>query len=103
MVDPSRNGLDFRFFQPPDHVIGRDAGRKVDVADGKREEIVAHGAPDVARQPFVGAERGEQPPHAAFLAPLCGVEAQLHCSLRERLTIIAAVAPQILRSSQIIS
>ena len=33
----------------------------------------------------------------APLAPFGGVELQRHCSLRDRLTIIAAVAPQILR------
>ena len=42
-----------------------DPGREVDVADGKAEELVADRAADIAGQALVGAERVEQPAHAA--------------------------------------
>ena len=86
-----------------DHFFGRDPGREVDVADRQAEQVVADRAADVAGQALIGAERVEQPLHAALPAPFGGVELQRHCSLRDRLTIIAAVAPQILRPFQMIS
>jgi hypothetical protein len=52
---------------------------------------------------LLGAQSCEEPGHSPDPAPLGGVQLQLHLSLRERLTIIAAVAPQILRPFQTIS
>ena len=77
--------------------------REIDVVDRQAEQAVAHRPADIARQPLVRAKRGEQPRHPADSAPFGGVELQLHLSLRDRLTIIAAVAPQILRPFQSIS
>ena len=66
------------------------------------EKVVPNRAANVPRQALLRSERVEQAAHAAAAAPLGRVElervrGQLHCSLRERLTMIAAVAPQILR------
>ena len=103
MVDPGRDCLDLRRLQPLDDFLGAKPRGEIDVADRQAEQIVADRAADIARQALVGAERVEQPAHARALAPFRGVELQLHCSLRDRLTIIAAVAPQILRPFQSIS
>ena len=68
------------------------------------EERVADAAADIARVALLGAKRGEQGPHP--LAPLPGRPRKLHganSSRRDRLTIIAAVAPQIRRPSHSIS
>ena len=100
---PVGTALILRLLEPRDHFVGRDPGGKIDVADRQAEQIVAHRAADVARQPLVGAERRQQPLMPRCLRHFGGVEVQLHCSLRDRLTIIAAVAPQILRSFHMIS
>jgi hypothetical protein len=58
---------------------------------------------DVARQSFVGSKRFEHPRHAAPQAPRFRIDLQLHRSLRDKFTSMAAVAPQILRSFHTIS
>lgn len=103
MVDSRRHGFDARFFEALHHRLGRNPGREIDVADRQAEEVVSNCTTDVASQPFVCAERIEETLHPPLLAPFWSVERQHHCSLRERLTIIAAVAPQILRSFHTIS
>ena len=69
--------------------------------EGFTREDMAHRVADVSG--IAKRERGKQPSHSALLAPLGGIERQRHCSLRDRLTIMAAVAPQIRRSFQLIS
>ena len=103
MVDSGRNGLDPRLLQPLDDLLRPKPGCEVDVADRQPEELVADRAADVAGQPRARAQRAQQACHPAAVAPFRGVELQRHCSRRERLTIIAAVAPQILRPFQSIS
>ncbi len=103
MVYAGGNGADFRGFQPGNDLFGVEPRRQVDVVDRKVKQFVADRATDVARQSLVGAERVEQPGHPAAPAPFGGVQLHDHCSLRERLTITAAVAPQILRPFQTIS
>ena len=98
MIDAGRNRLDPRRLESLDHFVGTNPRGEVDVVDRQAEQFVAHRAADIAGQAVVGAERLQQPPDAAAAAPLGGVELQLHCSLRDRLTSIAAVAPQILPS-----
>src|SRR5690242_3341196 len=100
MIDAGRNSLDLRILKSPHHLFGWNACREVDIADGEIEEIVADGSADVARESFLRAERLEQPLHASPAPPLCRIDSQRHCSRRERFTIIAAVAPQILRPFQ---
>ena len=103
MIDARRNGADLRGLQPLDDLLRAKPGRQIDVAEGKVQQIVADRAADIAGQSFVGSKRVEHTGHAAPLAPFLGVDLQLHWSLRDRLTIIAAVAPQILRSFHTIS
>ena len=103
MIEPGRDRLDLGLFEPGDDLVRLQPGREVDIVDGKAQQPVAHRAADVAGQSLVGAERCKQALDAADPAPLGRVELQLHRSLRDRLTIIAAVAPQILRPFQSIS
>ncbi len=100
VVDPGRHGLDVGRLEPLDDLFGQQAGGEVDIVDFEAEQVVAHRAADQPRQPLGSAERIEQPRHARPRAPFFGVESQRHCSRRARLTMIAAVAPQILRPSQ---
>ena len=103
VVDARRDSPNARFLQPPDDLFRPKPRGDVDVVDRVIEKLVADRASDVARQAVLGAERLQQAPHAAALAPFGRVQPQLHRSFRDRLTIIAAVAPQILRPSQMIS
>jgi len=103
MVDSRRHRLDLCRLQPIDDLLRADTGRQVQIADRKTEQVVTHGSTDISGGTFVSVERPQQLRHAAALAPFCRVELQLHCSLRDRLTIMAAVAPQILRSFHMIS
>ncbi len=98
------DGLDRALFEPRDHRLRRQAGGEVDVADFEPEQGVAHAAADIAGVALAGAERAQQPLHAGAVLP--GGVGQLHAgspSRRPRLTIIAAVAPQIFRPSHSIS
>src|SRR5436190_1674927 len=97
VVDTGRDSLYLCLFEPSHDVVRRDSRREVDVVDRKTKEVVADRPANVAREAFVSVERAQKARHSAFLAPLGGVQLQLHRSLRDRLTIIAAVAPQILR------
>jgi hypothetical protein len=85
-----------------DHLLGRVAGGDVDIGDRHAQQRVAHRAADEARHALARARASAGQPVAA--AP-CGVgqDHAVHCSRRERLTIIAAVAPQMRRSPQMIS
>jgi hypothetical protein len=103
MVDAGRNGLDLRRLQALHDLVRSKPRGEVDVAHREIEQIVPHRAADVTGQPLAGAERVEEPLHPAAAAPFFGIDPQVHCSLRERLTIMAAVAPQILRPFQRIS
>lgn len=103
MINTGRNSFDSRPLEAFDHFVGGNTRRKVDIADGKSKEIVADRTSDIAGQSLLGAKRRKEPLHSAFVAPLGRIEGQCHWSLRDKLTIMAAVAPQILRSFQMIS
>ena len=78
MVDPGRDDLDFRLFQPLDDFLGADPRGEIDVAHREAQQLVADRSADIAGQPLVGAERIQQPAHALALAPFRRVERQLH-------------------------
>ncbi len=102
--EPGRNRLDPGLAEPIHHLLRRQSGGEVDVADRKPEQRVADAAADIARVAVPGAERREQGLHP--FPPLPGRLGKLHSassSRRDRLTIIAAVAPQIRRPSHSIS
>ncbi len=103
MIDAGRNGLGPRSLEPTNDLVGQNSGGEIHVVDGEADQLVAHGAADIAGKALVGAERVEHGRGARQRAPLGRVQPQLHCSRRDRLTMIAAVAPQILRPSQGIS
>ena len=106
VLDACRHGLDLRRFKAFDHLLRVQPRREVDVADRQAEQLVANRAANVAGQPLVAAERVKQPRHALDGAPIARIELQLHVSRvrrRDRLTMIAAVAPQILRPFHSIS
>ena len=84
-------------------MIDDTLGTLLNVVPGHAQQFVAHRSANETGQSFARAERVEQPRHARPRAPLGGVEGQCHCNRRARLTMIAAVAPQILRPSQMIS
>ena len=58
MSDARWNGLDLRLLEAPHHFVGRDPGRKIDVADREPEQIIADRSADVAGETVVGVQRG---------------------------------------------
>ena len=102
VIDARRHGLDSDLVEALDYLFRLEAGGEIDVADRKVEEVVPHRASNIARGALIGIESLQQPRHSTAAAPFGGVDSQVHWSLRERLTIIAAVAPQILRPFQTI-
>ena len=78
MVDPGRDDLDFRLFQPLDDFLGADPRGEIDVAHREAQQLVADRSANIAGQPLIGAERIQQPAHALALAPFRRVERQLH-------------------------
>jgi hypothetical protein len=95
MLDARRHRLETRGLKPFDHLVGAQASGEIDIVDGQAEKTVADRSADVAGLPFAAAERVEKLRHAAMPAPFLRVEPQLHRSRRDRLTSMAAVAPQI--------
>ena len=82
----------------------REAGGEVDVARLHLQQSVAHAAADIAGLAGIRGQSGQQFGHSGPLLPGGGRE--LHrtsSSRRDRLTIIAAVAPQMRRPSHSIS
>jgi hypothetical protein len=102
--DARRHRLDPRAGEPLDHILWGEPGGEIDVADGQAEQRVAHAAADIAGVAGPGAERREEGLHALALLPArFGELHSTSSSRRDRLTIIAAVAPQIRRPSHSIS
>jgi hypothetical protein len=103
VLDPGRYRLDARSSEQRRHAVGGVRRREVDVRGLDPEQRVAHRAPDDPR--LAGAERRDQPGESVTVAPV-GMRQDrqaAHRSRRDRLTSIAAVAPQIRRSPQRIS
>ena len=99
MRDSGRHRLEPTVAHAADDHLGRQRRRQIDIGDRQAQQHVAHRPTDEPRlQPLgqrdqfgaVGPGRGTGR-HAA------------HCIRRDRLTIIAAVAPQMRRSFHIIS
>ena len=103
VIDSGWHRADLDRFQPGNHVLGLQSRRQVDVVDWKVKQFVADRSAHVSSKPLVCSERIEKPGHSATSTPFGCIELHDHCSLRERLTITAAVAPQILRPFQRIS
>ena len=104
MGESGRHRLDPRLAEPLHHLRRLKAGGEVDVADLEPEQGVADAAADIARVAVRGSERGEKGLHP--FPPLPRRLGKFHSASsrrRDRLTIIAAVAPQILRPSHSIS
>jgi hypothetical protein len=104
-----RHRLDLRLREPRDHLLGRQPGGEVDVVDLELEQGVADAAADEARLALRRAKRAQQPRHprprppSRFRQLHAGSSGSSGASRRLRLTIIAAVAPQIRRPSHSIS
>ena len=107
MHDSRGHRLDSGGLQPADDFLRRMDRRDVDVGDRKAQQRVAHRATDIARRALLGTERHGQPVEAGPLRPVGGGQGggfvHGHVSLCARLTIIAAVAPQMRRSPKISS
>ena len=103
VIDARGDGPNLGRLQPRDHLVGSQPCREVEVADRQVQEFVTNRAAHVAGQAFLCSESVKQAGHASLTTPPVGIDLQLHCSLRDRLTIIAAVAPQIFRSFHTIS
>ena len=103
VIDPGWHCLDFCLPEPAQDRLRVEPRSEVHVGVRDAEQLVANGPADEACQALFGTQHGQQLAHAELLLPFCDVELQLHCSLRDKFTIIAAVAPQILRSLHMIS
>ena len=103
MGKAGRDRPDGARLQPAHHLLGREPGGEIDVADVHRQQRVADAAADETGLPRSGAEKVEQPIEAGPMAPGGIGKDHAKTSRRLRLTIIAAVAPQIRCPSQSIS
>jgi hypothetical protein len=101
--EAGRNRLDPRILESLDHLLWRQARGNVDIGDVDPEQRVAHRTTDEARLALRRAENFRQCFEAVPFAPRRSREYQDHLRRRARLTIIAAVAPQIRRSFHMIS
>jgi hypothetical protein len=103
VLDAGGNRPDARGRQAFHDGFGPQFRSKVDIADGKPQQLVAHGSPDVAREAFARAKRSQQRGDARTRTPGVCIQLHCHCSRRDRFTSIAAVAPQIRRPAHSIS
>ena len=96
------DGLDRSRLQRRQHRVGGQHRRQVDVLDRLPRQRIAHCPADDLGLSTIGLECGQQFRHPLTLGPgrVCD---RHHCNRRDRLTIIAAVAPQIRKPSQCIS
>ena len=101
--DAGRHRPDARSLQPTHHFLRRQRRGEVEVGDRQVQQRVPHRAADPARPGSIGTERADQLGQPRTVAPRGGGESQTQLSRRDRLTIIAAVAPQMRRSSHCIS
>ena len=99
--DPGRHGLDPRGLEPADDLLRGEGGGEIEIVGGDPEQGIAHRAADEARPAVLGVERVKQARDAGPVEPVTRID--LHRARRDRLTSIAAVAPQMRRSSQMIS
>ena len=101
--EAGRHRLDPRACQPRHHLFRGEAGGEIDVADLQAEQGVADAAADEAGLARLRVQRGEQPvqPLASAAKAASGRYHAASSSRRARLTIIAAVAPQIRRPSML--
>src|SRR4030095_9365379 len=94
------DSLDSRRLQPLDDLFGPELGGEIDVADGEAKQVVAHRAADIPGQAFPGTERLQDARDPLLPAPAGCVQLHAQSRRRVRLTIIAAVAPQMRRPCQ---
>ena len=99
MRDAGRHRLESTGAHPVDHRLGRQRRRQVDIGDGQAQQHVAHRAADeTTLQPLGKSDQ------LGAVGPGRGAGRHaVHCIRRDRLTIIAAVAPQMRRSFHNIS
>ena len=98
-----RDRLDPRILESLDHLLRGQARGDIDIGDVDPKQRVAYCAPDEARLALRRAENFRQCFETVPFAPRRSREYQDHLRRRARLTIIAAVAPQIRRSFHMIS
>ena len=101
--DPRRHRADAGGAQPVQYVVGQQPRGKVDIGDVHPQQRVAHRAADDPGLAGGRVQRVGQRRQPVARAPRCTGQGHAHRSRRARLTIIAAVAPQIRRSPQLIS
>ena len=107
--EPGRHRLEPRRADARDHRVRRQAGREIDVGHRQPEQRIAHRAADEAGHARCRVEFGEQPGEPLAGPPAGGGQRRARhqagsgASRRARLTMIAAVTPQIRRSGQRIS
>src|ERR687891_112783 len=96
MLDPGGDCLDAGRLEPPNDFRRLMGGRQVEVAGMLAEQKIAHRPADEAGMASLRVERFQQPLDAGAVEPFLRVK--LHGvtspSRRDRLTSIAAVAPQ---------
>ena len=102
MSDAGGDGTDTGGLQAGKHIVGQQARREVDVGGVEPQQRIAHHAADEPGLVWT-AKRLDQRRKAFARAQAVEVQGHAHASCRDRLTSIAAVAPQIRRSCQRIS
>ena len=93
MRDAGGDRLDSGAFQQVDDLLGCKRRRHIDIGDGQSQQRIAYCAADGPG--IAGAKRRGEPVEAGLISPgRVGKGHRAHLSRRERLTSIAAVAPQ---------
>ena len=102
VLDAGRDRLDPGGLEQIDDLLRRMRRRQIDIGGVDPEQGIAHRAAD---DPRIARARAHRPrAQARMVAPRGGGQGHAtHRSRRDRLTIIAAVAPQMRRSRQLIS
>ncbi len=114
VIDTGRDRLDPRRFEQGDHLLRRVRGRDVEIGHVDAEQRIAHRAADEPR--LSRTQRGDQPVQPRPMPPgrigqqqpvrripRFSRHARPHFRRRDKLTSIAAVAPQIRCSPHMIS
>ena len=94
MRQPGGYRLDARFFEVSDGPRGLEDRGAIEIVGGQAEQPVAHRTADEADAAVARLHRVQQPVHARAVGEGGDVYRCHVASLRARLTIIAAVAPQ---------
>ena len=92
MRNPGRDRLNARGVQAANDLVGGEWGGKIEVVGRHAKQRIAHRTANEARPAALRIERFEQRHYAWAIEPKVRIDP--HRTRRDRLTSIAAVAPQ---------